>query len=116
MYNPGTHIIATLASEKTQLLTTYAAFKMLTDELIIKFDLRSLGEVYHDFNPAGYTGVVCLSESHISVHTWPEYNTLNMDIYLSNYERSNDSTVEKIYKAYVDFFSAAVVNFQTIVR
>ena len=116
MYNPGTHIIATLQSGQKDLLTTYKEFKLLTDELIRQFDLAKLGEVYHDFDPEGYTAVVCLSESHISIHTWPEYNKLNMDIYLSNHERSNDATVQKIYETYVAFFGAAIIDFTTITR
>ncbi len=116
MYKPGTHIIATLSSEQAGLLTNFSAFKNHTDVLIQEHGLNKLGEVYHDFAPAGYTGVVCLSESHISIHTWPEYNKLNMDIYLSNHERSNDATVQKIYEAYVNFFKAGIVHFQTIIR
>jgi len=84
-YQPGLHIIATLHSENIQLLTTYFDCKHLIDTLIESFDLKHLGEVYHNFSPAGFTGVVCLSESHLSVHTWPEYNKVNLDIYLSNF-------------------------------
>jgi len=33
------------------------------------------------FNPRGITGVVLLAESHISIHSWPEYNYLAIDIF-----------------------------------
>ena len=36
--------------------------------------LRSLNEMFHQFDPRGVTGVLLLAESHIAVHTWPEHN------------------------------------------
>ncbi len=35
----------------------------------------------HKFNPQGITGVVLLAESHISLHSWPEFNYLAVDIF-----------------------------------
>lgn len=37
--------------------------------------------VIHKFKPQGITGVVLLAESHISIHTWPEFNYVALDIY-----------------------------------
>lgn len=31
-----------------------------------------VGTVTHGFSPTGFSGVVLLGESHVSVHTWPE--------------------------------------------
>lgn len=38
--------------------------------------------VCHRFSPYGVTGVAILAESHISVHTWPEYGYAAVDIFL----------------------------------
>ena len=35
----------------------------------------------HKFSPQGITGYVLLAESHISVHTWPEYGYAAADIF-----------------------------------
>lgn len=35
----------------------------------------------HTFSPHGVTGVAVLSESHLSVHTWPEYGYMAADIF-----------------------------------
>ena len=35
----------------------------------------------HKFLPHGVTGVVLLSESHITFHTWPEFEYLALDIF-----------------------------------
>jgi S-adenosylmethionine decarboxylase len=37
--------------------------------------------VFHNFNPNGVSGVVVIAESHLSIHTWPEYNFASIDIY-----------------------------------
>lgn len=35
----------------------------------------------HKFKGGGVSGVIILSESHISIHTWPEYNYAALDIF-----------------------------------
>ena len=36
---------------------------------------------FNRFPPNGVSGVVVISESHISTHTWPEYGYVALDIY-----------------------------------
>jgi S-adenosylmethionine decarboxylase len=115
-YNKGTHLIATLYTTERQLLHSYEAFRSLADQLVVDHTLQKLGEVYHNFSPSGYTGVVCLSESHLSIHTWPEHGRINVDVYLSNYLRNNDGTVDNIYAAIKAHFNATVENEQFLKR
>src|SRR3989344_8095571 len=37
---------------------------------------------FHEFSPFGVSGVVILAESHISIHTWPEYKYAAVDIFI----------------------------------
>jgi len=37
--------------------------------------------VFHQFSPQGVTGVVIIEESHLSIHTWPEYGYASVDFY-----------------------------------
>jgi S-adenosylmethionine decarboxylase len=37
--------------------------------------------VFHNFNPNGVSGVVVISESHLTIHTWPEFNFASIDIF-----------------------------------
>lgn len=39
------------------------------------------GKVFHHFSPQGVTGVVIIAESHLSIHTWPEYRYAALDIF-----------------------------------
>lgn len=115
-YQPGNHIVATLLTTHTAKLDVYEGCKIVIDELISACNLSNLGEVYHNFTPAGFTAIICLSESHIAIHTWPEFGKVNLDIYLSNFERNNDGTVTLIFNRLVAFFDAIIVNNQTLIR
>ncbi|MFH2105984.1 MAG: adenosylmethionine decarboxylase [Candidatus Micrarchaeota archaeon] len=64
--------------------------KLLNDE---KFIMKTLVEAAkhggftvlkaecYKFSPQGVTAIVLLSESHISIHTWPEHNYAGLDIF-----------------------------------
>ncbi len=115
-YQPGLHIIAEFSSPQKELLEKSSFIQQLLHSQINKYGLNKLGEVFHDFDPAGYTAVICLSESHISLHSWPEYNRINLDIYLSNYQQNNDQTGQRIYEELIRFFDAEVIACQQIKR
>ena len=40
-----------------------------------------IGEIFHQFSPQGVTGVVAIAESHLCIHTWPEYGYAAADIF-----------------------------------
>ena len=40
-----------------------------------------VGEVFHEFNPHGISGAVVIAESHLAIHTWPEYSYAAADIF-----------------------------------
>lgn len=37
--------------------------------------------VFHNFSPYGVSGVVVITESHVTIHTWPEYGYAAVDIF-----------------------------------
>ena len=41
-------------------------------------------EVFHRFSPYGVSGVVVIAESHLSIHTWPEYCYAAVDVFTCN--------------------------------
>jgi S-adenosylmethionine decarboxylase proenzyme len=40
-----------------------------------------VGESFHKFEPVGVTGIVAIAESHLCIHTWPEYGYAAVDIF-----------------------------------
>jgi S-adenosylmethionine/arginine decarboxylase-like enzyme len=55
--------------------------KGICKELCHLHHFEILGEVEHVFQPEGYTFLFLLSESHLSVHTFPEKKYLSFDLY-----------------------------------
>ena len=40
-----------------------------------------IDHIFHQFSPQGVTGVVAIAESHVCIHTWPEFGYAAMDIF-----------------------------------
>jgi S-adenosylmethionine decarboxylase proenzyme len=40
-----------------------------------------INSVFHTFNPHGVSGVVVIAESHLAIHTWPEYGYAAIDVF-----------------------------------
>ena len=40
-----------------------------------------VGEIFHHFSPHGVSGAVVIAESHLSIHTWPEYRYAALDLF-----------------------------------
>jgi S-adenosylmethionine decarboxylase proenzyme len=38
-------------------------------------------EAFHLFNPHGVSGVVVIAESHLAIHTWPEFGYAAVDLF-----------------------------------
>ncbi|WP_316763872.1 S-adenosylmethionine decarboxylase [Pedobacter aquatilis] len=115
-YNPGLHILSEFSSDKVEQLISFYDCKDLFDELVTSNQLEKVGEVYHDFENGGFTAVICLTESHLSIHTWPEFKLATFDIFLSNYQKDNTQKVKNIYKLVLAFFDGKELQKNEIVR
>lgn len=107
--SPGCHIISNFESERRELLNTSGLFKKFIDDAIERSKLNKVGEAYHDFEGGGFTAVVCLAESHLSIHTWPAQGYVTFDIFLSNFTVDNSPKARAIYSEVIHFFDANVV-------
>ncbi|MFQ5789455.1 MAG: adenosylmethionine decarboxylase [Acidobacteriota bacterium] len=77
----GKHLIAELWVRDPRVLNDSA---YLRDCLIAASDKGGFSVLHvsmHAFTPHGVSGVVLLSESHMSIHTWPEYDYAAVDIF-----------------------------------
>jgi S-adenosylmethionine decarboxylase len=71
-----------------------------------------LSERWHHFGDGfGYTGVVILSESHVSVHTWPEKGYAAIDVFMCGTCNPED-TLETI----VNYYQAVKYSVKTLKR
>lgn len=38
-------------------------------------------QFYHQFSPHGISGTIVIAESHLNIHTWPEYGFAAIDVF-----------------------------------
>lgn len=60
-------------------------------------ELTVVDKFEHKFNPYGLSIVYILAESHISIHTWEEYNYISIDMYTCG-ETSPENTLKEFLK------------------
>jgi S-adenosylmethionine decarboxylase len=115
-YAAGLHILATFAAPAAALRDA-AGSQQFFAELVARLGLTSVGEVYHVFaENAGFTAVLALTESHLSIHTWPEHGLATFDVFLSNFRRDNHATVRAIYQETLGFFGAEEQTYAEVLR
>lgn len=115
-YTPGLHKLLTLEVPSLELLTNKELFKSFSTTLIHEFELEIVGISEHVFDPCGFTMAICLKESHICIHTWPEFNQLSLDIYLCNYLKDNSYKVTLLGDCFKEYFKAKVLNETNVYR
>jgi S-adenosylmethionine decarboxylase len=112
----GLHILGEIFSDNIEQLMEPEPFRKFLAEQVKINNLTSVGEVFHRFGEGGFTGMVCLTESHISIHTWPEFNYLTCDIYLCNFQMRNNEKCERIYQHIVNYFNGKEISSSRLER
>lgn len=108
-YSPGLHKLVTLQVDDVNLLNNSNAFISFSEKIIQEFELEKVGIITHNFENNSFTIAICLKESHICIHTWPEFKQLTLDIYLCNYLQDNTQKVKSITNAFINYFNAVVL-------
>lgn len=75
------HIVADFYGIERDIISKVMPVKKILKEAIEKAKLSIVGSRFFQFNPHGVTGIFLLKESHISIHTWPEYGYAAIDIF-----------------------------------
>lgn len=77
----GRHILAELYGCNPESLNDLKK----VEKAMVSAALKSGAEVrevaFHKFSPQGVSGVVVISESHLAIHTWPEYGYAAVDVF-----------------------------------
>lgn len=78
----GKHIIADIRVVNREILSDINFFRKLIYQSAIKANLKIIGESYYKFDKTGgFSYVLFIAESHIAIHTWPEYGYAALDIF-----------------------------------
>ncbi len=81
MRTEGKHILMDISGCKPELLNDLTFLKQLLVEAAERANATVLNVAFHHFTPQGVSGVVVISESHLSIHTWPEAGYAAVDFY-----------------------------------
>lgn len=94
------HILLDLKVEDLHWLERYEPMRDLLCELLEREPaLVVVGEHFHQFEPAGYTGYLLLAQSHVSVHSWVDDRLITLDILAcapGASQRVADTLIERI--------------------
>ncbi|MBC7131415.1 adenosylmethionine decarboxylase [Candidatus Bathyarchaeota archaeon] len=77
----GIHIIAEFRGVDPGKISRVEILRPILDSVIAKSGLHVLSSSFHQFQPHGVSAIYLLSESHFSIHTWPEYGYVALDIF-----------------------------------
>ncbi len=110
------HIIWDFFNYKTSYWLDLDIVKNEISKKIKEVWLRELWNFYHYFWKDAYTWVICLAESHISIHTWPENSFLTLDIYVCNMENNNTQKAYDILDFFKQFYNPTDLNIKYIER
>ena len=77
----GTHIIVELSDCSPEIISDVDQVANILVAAAKEANAEVLQTAFHRFMPQGVSGVVDIAESHLSIHTWPEYGYAAMDIY-----------------------------------
>jgi len=103
----GKHLICDIKEIKnTHLLNSTNDLKNMMTDICVKCNFQILEKIYYDFTPQGCSILFLLSESHISLHSFPERNHISLDLYTCR-EYEDNKEYEKIYKYLIETLQAS---------
>ena len=114
----GIHILANLyGCENKKILLDEILLEREIKRLIKKSGLEIVGKCFYKFKGAGVTGTFIISESHVSVHTWPEKNnSINLDIFTCNFSENNENKTKGLFKDLKELFSPKKIKSKIVRR
>lgn len=96
----GRHLLVELYDCDKEALNDLGLLRDVMVKAAIDCGAVVLGESFHRFSPQGVSGVVIIAESHLSIHTWPEYGYAAVDIFTCgtfvNPEKAAEVLIEKL--------------------
>jgi len=69
-------------------------------EMVAALDVHLLDLKVYPFSPVGVTGIAIVSESHLVIHTWPEYGYAAVDVFTCGAPRDPKQAVEVLRRHY----------------
>ena len=81
MKSLGRQIMVELYDCDPALLNDVEFVRCEMEQAAVQCGATVVENVIHQFNPHGISGVVLIAESHLTIHTWPEYGYAALDLF-----------------------------------
>lgn len=92
----GYHLMLELFECDTEKINSHRILRQIVKTAVKQVGLTNLGSRFHQFKPQGVTGFTLLAQSHISLHSWPEYGYLVLDIFTCGDENQANQLADRI--------------------
>ena len=77
----GRHVVAELWECDEELLNDQQAIERIMVNAALESGAEVREVIFHKFTPLGVSGVVIISESHLTIHSFPEHGYASVDVY-----------------------------------
>ncbi|MCB1157049.1 MAG: S-adenosylmethionine decarboxylase proenzyme [Leptospiraceae bacterium] len=77
----GKHVIAEFYDCDSDIINNQEVIEHIMLEAVELSGATVVMPAFHKFSPHGVSGMVVVSESHFSIHTWPEYGYCAVDVF-----------------------------------
>ena len=77
----GQHLIVEYTGCRSDILDNSELLEKSLTEAVHRAGATIVNCTFHRYNPQGVSGVVVIAESHMSIHTWPEYGYAAVDFF-----------------------------------
>lgn len=77
----GRHILAEIYGCDPGILNDKEAIEKIMVDSALEAGAEIRETAFHKFSPQGISGVVVISESHLTIHTWPELGYAAVDVF-----------------------------------
>ncbi len=81
MKSTGQHLLVEYHNCDCAVLNDRSAIELLMKAAAKAARAGIVDTVFYNFSPQGISGVVVIEESHLSIHTWPEYGYAAVDFF-----------------------------------
>ncbi len=76
----GRHLLIEYYNCNEEILKNHELVEEYMNEAAKISGATIVNSLFHHFNPYGVSGAVIIQESHLSIHTWPEYGYAAVDV------------------------------------
>ena len=83
--------------EDCSVLETLNGIRPLMEEIIQRCKLNVVSQCEYQFSPIGATMLYLLSESHLTIHTYPEKRACSINLYTCNPKTDLNDALDIIY-------------------